>query len=46
MRISTIHENAYDDFIDLIQVLQIIFVEIDDALVCQLNQSTGLELEI
>jgi hypothetical protein len=37
MRISTIHENAYDGFIDLIQV-QVIFVEID-ALVCQLNQS-------
>ena len=35
MRISTIHEYAYDGFIDLIQV-QVIFVEID-ALVCQLN---------
>ena len=37
MRISTIHENAYDGFIDLIQE-QVIFVEID-ALVRQLNQS-------
>ena len=33
--ISTIHENAYDGFIDLIQE-QVIFAEID-ALVCQLN---------